>query len=102
MRLGNKIKFGLGNPIKITPEQCLIIYRTKREKGKKMDEYIAEATEMKRVPLIYFGDNPCYLESAHKPNSHKIGECEIEGKTYNGFATKGGYFHIVKKEVSDE
>ena len=56
---------------------------------------------MKRVPLIYFGDNPCYLESAHKPNSHKIGECEIEGKTYNGFVTKGGYFHVVKKEVSE-
>ena len=66
-----------------------------------MDEYIAEANIQKRKPIIYFGNSPCYLESAHLPNSQKFGECEIDGETYNGFATKGGYFHVVKKEVSE-
>ena len=56
--------------------------------------------QIKQIPLIYFGDSPCYLESVHLPNSKKFGECEIERETYNGFVTEGGYFHVVKKEVS--
>ena len=55
-------------------------------------------SDVERYPIIYFGDKPCYLEAKHITNSKKFGECEIEGKTYNGFITEGGYFHVVKKE----
>jgi hypothetical protein len=61
-----------------------------------MDEYIAEANIQKRKPIIYFGDNPCYLESVRIPSSHWIGVCEIDEKNYNGYVTEGGYFHAVK------
>ena len=38
-------------------------------------------------PIITFMDNPCYLEKQKLDNSHKFGECEIDGVEY-GFEPK--------------
>ena len=56
-------------------------------------------------PIITFMDNPCYLEKQKLDNSHKFGECEIDGVEYNGYATKRGdknYLYVVEKEVNHE
>ena len=51
--------------------------------------------------LAYFVDNPCYLENKKLAHSHKFGECEVDGRPYNGYVTSNGYYYLVeKKEVA--
>ena len=56
---------------------------------------------MDKQILAYFVDNPCYLENQKLEHSHKFGECEVNGISYNGYITKNGYYYLVeKKEVA--
>ena len=56
---------------------------------------------MDKQILAHFVDNPCYLENKKLDYSHKFGECEVDGRPYNGYVTSNGYYYLVeKKEVA--